>query len=143
MGESFLRKTLFSVALLLGLSLSLWAQDCPDRAEFTVVDEQVPGGGGEITVTFYGLPEDMQPSQEGILYSLLSTQIGGYVHNPARIDPGFHEDDRVTVSFRPPGTITFHNVPPSFGYSVVLTSSSCQKQFSSMPEGITVKASRK
>ena len=144
MGDSFLRNTLFSIGLFLCLSGTLQAQDCPDQAKFTVVHEQTPGGNdGKITVTFSGLHGDMTPSEQGIQYSLWNKEANGYVHNPARIDPGFHEDPSITTSFRAPGTITFENVPARSGYVVVLTSPSCQKQFSSEAGEITVKALNK
>ena len=140
-GESFLHKTLFFAVLSLGLSLSLRAQDCPEQAEFQIVHEQTPNGNdGQITVTFSGLQGDMTPGEQKFQYSLWNREVNGYIHNPAHIDPGFHEDLRVTASFLAPGTITFKNLPPRSGYVIVLTSSSCQKTFIPETGEITVKA---
>ena len=143
MGESFLRKTLFSAALFLGLSLSLQAQDCPKRAEFQIVHEQTPNGNdGQITVTFSGLSEDMDPTAGNFQYHLWNRNTG-YVYDQGRMDPGFHLDPDITFSFRSPGTITFGNVPPQSGYVVILTSPDCRGQFQPETGEITIKALNK
>ena len=144
MGDSFLCNTLFSIGLFLCLTGSLRAQDCPDQATFNIVHEQTPDGNdGEITVTFSGLHGDMTPGEQGFQYSLWNREVSGYIYNPAHIDPGFHEDQQITLSFRSPGTVIFKNVPSRSGYIVVLTSPSCQDQFSPKTGEITVKAFNK
>jgi hypothetical protein len=142
MGERFLRNALLYSGFLLGLSLTLRAQECPDKATFEVTDEQTPGGNdGSITVTFSGLYGDMDPAADNFQYSLFNKEIGGYLYDAALLGPDFYENSRITLNFRPPGTLTFQNLPPQSGYIVVLTSPSCQKLYNSTAEGITVKAS--
>ena len=146
MGERFLRNALLYSGFLLGLSLSLRAQDCPDQATFEVIDEQSPGGNdGQITVTFSGLHGGMDPAAGEFQYHLWNEH-SGYVYDQGRMDPGFHIDPNITFSFRPPATITFGKVPPQSGYVIIttsLTSSDCRGQFHPETGEITVKAYNK
>ncbi|MGB3851750.1 MAG: hypothetical protein WA958_17410 [Tunicatimonas sp.] len=129
MGERFLRNALLYSGFLLGLSLTLRAQDCPDNATFEVTHEQTPGGNdGSITVTFTGLHGNMDPKAGTFRYHLWNKNTG-YVYDQGQMDPGLYIDSNITFNFRSPGTITFDKVPPRSGYVVILTSSDCQGQF--------------
>lgn len=141
MGERFLRNALLYSGFLLGLSLTLRAQDCPDNATFEVTHEQTPGGNdGTITVTFTGLHGNMDPAAGSFQYSLWEKEANGYVYDEANIDPGFSKDPRIALDFDAPATITFTQLPPSSGYVVILTGTSCQRQLTPSSEEIPVKA---
>lgn len=142
-GDSFLRKTLFSIGLSWCLLGSLQAQDCPDRATFEVVHEQTPNGkGGEITVTFTGLHGDIDPFTGKFQYHLWNRNTG-FVYDQGKMDPGFNINPDITFSFHSPGTVTFGNVPPQSGYVVILTSPDCRGKFQPEAGEITIKAFNK
>lgn len=113
---------------------------CPAEPRFVVTHEQSAGSNdGTLQVTFTGT-ENLDPKRGAYSYHLWNEELGGFVYNPARLDPGFEENPAITLSFTPPNTITFKNLPPSQGYFLVLTSKSCQQQYGAPSEGITIKA---
>ncbi len=97
MGERFLRNALLYSGFLLGLSLTLRAQDCPDNATFEVTHEQTPGGNdGTITVTFTGLHGNMDPKAGTFSYHLWNKNTG-YVYDQGQMDPGLYIDSNITL----------------------------------------------
>lgn len=133
------------LSLTLGLMLTplVSSAQCPAEPRFSVTHEQSTGSNdGTLQATFTGT-ENFDPKSGTYSYHLWNDELGGYVYNPAGLDPGFKENPAITLSFTPPNIITFKNLPPSQGYFVVLTGKSCQNQYGAPSEGITIKAFNK
>ncbi len=138
MGSKFIYTT-----LLIGCIAASALAQCPSvEPEFIVVHEQNQNGrDGEIHAVFKGFEERLDPNTSNYNFHLWDGDLQAFVYNANKLDPGFYENKDITLSFLPPHTIVFKNVPPSGSYQVVITGPKCRHTY--QPQNITVKAYKK